>query len=63
MSLLENIKKECRKQGITIDSLEKTAGIAENSVYRWGKVSPSVDKVQRAAAVLRVTVDELLKEE
>ena len=62
MSLLENVRKQCKEQQITIDQLEKAAGLAMNSIYRWGRISPSIDKVQRVARTLNVTVDKLLNE-
>lgn len=61
MSLLENVKEQCKAQGISVAELEKAAGLTENAIYKWGKVSPSVDKVQRVAISLRTTVDDLLK--
>lgn len=61
-ALYENIKQECRKKHMTVFDLEKAAGLPFNTVTRWGKTSPSVDKVKKAADALQVTVDELLKE-
>ena len=64
--MIENIKRLCAEQKMTIQQLEAKAGIAECTIGRWGKdgkMQPSVDKVKRVADVLGVTVDELLKEE
>lgn len=60
--LLENIKVACNKNSLTIHELERRAGLTENSIYKWNQNTPSVDKVAKAAGVLRITVDELLKE-
>lgn len=60
MSLLENVREQSRAKGITIAELEKEAGLAENTIYKWDKVNPSVDKVQRVAMALETTIDELL---
>lgn len=60
MSLLDNIRKQCRQQKITIDRLEKAAGLAPNTIYKWNRVIPGVDKVQKVAKVLNATVDDLL---
>ncbi len=63
--MIENIKRLCSEQGLTIQQLEAKAGIAECTIGRWGKdgkLQPSIDKVKRVADVLGVTVDELLKE-
>lgn len=62
--MLENIKRYCADQGLTIQQLEEKAQIAAGTIGRWGKdgkLMPSVDKVKRVADVLGTTVDELLK--
>ena len=64
--MLENIKRLCGEQGLTIQKLEEKSGIAVGTIGRWGaggKLMPSVDKVKRVADTLGVTVDELLREE
>ena len=48
---------------MTVFDLEKAAGLPFNTITRWGKTSPGVDKVKKAADALETTVDELLKEE
>ena len=58
MSLLENIKRLCREKHITIADLEKGAGLSENAIFRWNKVTPGIDKVKKVADTLEVTVDE-----
>ena len=61
-SLYGNIKRICREKHMTVFDLEKQAGLPFNTITRWGKNSPGVDKVKKAADALGVTVDELLKE-
>ena len=58
--LLHNIRELCSEKGISLNQLEKAAGIGTNTVYRWAESPPGVDKVQKVAAVLGVTVDYLL---
>ena len=48
---------------MTVFDLELAAGLPYNTVTRWGKTNPGVDKVKKVADVMKVTVDELLKEE
>ena len=62
MALVENIKEVCSKRHLTIHELERRAGLTENSIYKWNQNTPSVDKVAKAAGVLHITVDELLRE-
>ncbi len=60
--LYENIKKLCRRKHMTVFDLEKAAGLSYNTITRWSKHSPSIEKVRAVAAVLEVTVDELIRE-
>ncbi len=61
-ALYENIKRLCRDKHMTVFDLEVAAGLPYNTVTRWGKTSPGIDKVKKAADALEVTVDELLQE-
>lgn len=60
MNLTENIKEMCRKKNITVTDVEKKAGIADNSVYKWAEHSPSVATIKKIADALETTVDELM---
>ena len=62
MSLTKNIKTICAAKGITIAELEQAAKLSENSIFRWDKNIPGVEKVRRVAQILQVSVDELLQE-
>ena len=61
--LLSRIKALCRSKGISVTTLETETHIAVNTIYRWGKSPPSVDKVKAVADYFGVTVDELLRDE
>lgn len=58
-TLYENIKRLCRQKHMTVFDLEKAAGLPYNTVTRWGKTTPGIDKVAKVAAALQVTIDEL----
>ena len=60
--ILDNIKALCREHGTNITDVEKAVGIGFGTVYKWGKVSPSVANLKLVADYFGVTVDELLKE-
>lgn len=60
--ILDNIKRLCREHQTNITSLEKEVGLGFGTVYKWGKVSPSVDNLKLVADYFDVTVDELLEE-
>ena len=58
--LLQNIVSLCNERGITLAEAERSSGIAKGTMCRWGKNTPSVDKVKAVADFFGVTVDELL---
>ena len=58
--ILENIKRLCKERKTNIACLEKEVGVGAGTIYKWGKVSPSVDKLKAVADYFGVTVDSLL---
>ena len=58
--MVDRIKALCRARGISVGELEERTGIGKNTIYRWGTVMPSADKLVRVAKVLGVTTEELL---
>lgn len=61
--MLEKIKELCKAKGLSLRQLEQEAGIALNTITRWGENVPSVDKAKKVADALGVTLDELMREE
>lgn len=61
--ILDKIKVLCRERGTNITEVEKSVGIGFGTVYKWGKVSPSVANLKLVADYFGVTVDDLLKED
>lgn len=60
MTLFERTKETAKKQGLTLSSLERKAGLSENALYSWKKSSPKTDNLQKVADVLHVSTDYLL---
>ena len=58
--MVDNIVSLAKQQGLSINELEKKAGVT--NIHRWDDNRPSIDKVVAVARVLGVTVDELLRE-
>lgn len=56
--MYENIKRACAELGISVAQLEKETGLV--SIRRWDQNIPSVDKVQKVAAFLGVSIDYLV---
>lgn len=61
--MLTKILEKCKERGITLAELERQAGLANRTIYKWNDNVPSVEKVLAVANVLGVTVDELVKKE
>lgn len=61
-NIFDKVSKMAQEKGISINSLEKKAGVSVGSVYKWNTVSPTVKNLSKVAEVLECTLDELLKE-
>jgi len=60
MSLVKNIKSLCDLKNIRLEHFSKEMGWGENSIYRWDKNSPSIEKLQKVAEYFKVTNDFLI---
>ena len=58
--MLEVIQSLCKDQGISVFKLEKELGFGNGTIYKWEKSSPSIEKVQKVADYLKVSVDRIL---
>ena len=56
-----NIEILCHKKGITVSGLERNLGFGNSTIAKWGKASPTVEKLAAVADYFGVTVDELLQ--
>lgn len=60
MSLYENVKAIAKEKGYSINRLEKELGFARSYISKFKTITPSMDKVQKIADFLGVSVDYLL---
>jgi transcriptional regulator with XRE-family HTH domain len=60
MEIYERIKDMAKKRGLTIKDLEVELGFVKNSLYKWKKASPSIDRVDKVARYFHVSLDALL---
>lgn len=60
--VLENIKRLCEQNGVSIYALEKATGIGNGVIGKWEKHNPRIDQLKRVADYFGCTVDTLLKE-
>ena len=61
IKVYQNIAAKAKEKGVSINSLEQSAGVSRGSVYKWDTVSPSVDSLKKVANILECTLEELLE--
>jgi transcriptional regulator with XRE-family HTH domain len=54
------VKELCKKQGISINTLEERVGFSRNSLYSWRSSSPKPEKLNVIADYFNVSTDYLL---
>ena len=59
MTTVERIKRLAKDQELSLQQVAEKAGIGTNSIYRWNKVTPSSNSLEKVAKVLHVTPDYL----
>ncbi|CAH0417501.1 XRE family transcriptional regulator [Periweissella fabaria] len=59
--IYENIKHFARMQGKSIRKIEQQAELSNGSIGKWDYNKPDVYKIRKVAALLDVTIDDLLK--
>ena len=60
MNLKERIKALCKKNGITVNKLEKTLGFGTGYVAKLDNSVPNTAKIQLIADFFKVSVDYLM---
>lgn len=60
MTLFDRIKQRGESKGYSIAKIEELAGMSPNSLYKWKKQTPKIDKVNAIADILDVSTDYLL---
>ena len=62
MTVFLNTKELCAKKGISINALEKKAGLGTGTIGKWQNVSPTLATLQAVADALGVKITRLLRE-
>lgn len=60
VGLVDNIRIIAKSKGMSVQKVEKEAGIANGVIGKWNYSEPRLDKIIAVADVLGVSVDELL---
>lgn len=63
MGLYERIKEASKMKGISINKLEQELGFPKSSISKYNTNSPSIDKLEKIADYLGVSIDYLAKGE
>lgn len=58
--MVAKIKELCKAKKISVQELQRRAGLNKNAILRWDTNKPSVDAVKRVADILDTTVDYLV---
>ena len=58
--LYDKIKEVCKSKGVSVTSVERKAGLSNGTISKWNDVSPTVNKLNAVAKVLKVKIDTLL---
>ena len=56
----DRIKALAKERGISVAEVERRSGLSKNTIKKWDRSIPSVDKVASVAKCLGVTIEDLL---
>lgn len=59
--IYDNICREAKKNGISINALEKDCSLSIGSICKWNSVSPTVRSLKKVADVLGCSIEDLLE--
>lgn len=60
IAVYDNIKKIAKTTGISINAIEKRAGLSIGSVCKWNTVSPTASSLLKVAQILGCSINDLL---
>ena len=60
MTLKTRIKELANKKGLSLPNLESELGFGSGTIVKWDKSTPNVDKLQKVANYLGVSIDYLV---
>jgi len=58
--MFDKIKEIAEKKGISIQKIEKEAGLGNGTISKWNASKPLAENLQKVAAVLGVKIEDLL---
>lgn len=60
MSIVDRIQLIMRERGSTLKQLERDCGLGNGTIRRWEEQSPRLDKLEKVADFLQISIDYLV---
>lgn len=60
IAVYDNIKHRAKRAGISINAVEKQAGLSAGSICKWNTVSPTASSLLKVAQILGCSINDLL---
>lgn len=60
IAVYDNVKNRAKAAGISINAIEKRAGLSIGSVCKWNTVSPTASSLLKVAQILGCSINDLL---
>lgn len=61
--VFENVKTEADKKGMSLNALEKAAGLSKGAIAKWRTASPTIKSLMAVSSVLDVKIEDLTRDE
>lgn len=61
MNIYENILEIAKRDGLSLNEIERRAGIGHGSISRWKNQDPKVTNLIKVAKALKVKINILIK--
>jgi len=58
--IYDKIKELCKEKGMSVNAVEKKAGLSKGAISKWNNSTPSVENLNSVAKILKVKIDKLL---
>ncbi len=60
MTIYDNVARYAHACGLSIDAVEKAAGLSNGTIGKWRVYKPRVDRLLNVARVLNVDINDLI---
>ena len=60
--ICKRVAELCKQRGVSIAKLERDVGLANGTISKWKKSSPTVDSIKKVAYYLGVSIDSIVSD-